>query len=127
MGRGQPSVFEPLEESLLEAAEGDGSVAVHDRTELRGAGLPAEQFLNLRRRRAVANPGLVAGPGEVIDGEGGGQVDEGLGDGGDRDASPERCFAFAAVHGEALHPPVRRGRDLGRGRRSLDDRPKVRR
>lgn len=78
-GAGQAGFLKPLQEPLLEAAEGDGSVAVHDRTELRGAGLPAEQFLNLRRRRAVANPGLVAGPGEVIDGEGGGQVDEGLG------------------------------------------------
>src|SRR3954447_2673315 len=98
-GGGQPSFCEPLEESLLEAAEGDGSVAVEDASEPRRARrLDTHHCLDLRRRRPVANPGLVAGPGEVIKGERGGEVDEGLGDGGDRDASPECCSAFAAVH-----------------------------
>jgi len=40
-GAGQPGLLEPLEEPLLEAAEGDGRVAVHHCAKLRGAGLSA--------------------------------------------------------------------------------------
>jgi hypothetical protein len=79
-GEREAGLLEPAEEALPELGEGDGDVAVQDGGEVCGAlRLAFGDRHDLRGRGPVANPGLVAGPSEVIEGEVGGQVDEGLG------------------------------------------------
>src|SRR5690348_9951441 len=62
-------------------------VAAHDGPELRSAGgVLREDGVDLPRRGLVANAGLVAGPRELVLGEHGGEVDEGLWHARHRDA-----------------------------------------
>jgi hypothetical protein len=113
-GSGSPACS-PLEKPLLERGERDVDVAVEDGSEVGGAlRVRAPHRLDLGGSRAEPHSGLVAGPSEVIGGEVGGEVDEGLRDGGDRDAAPERADPFRAPRAHALHAPVRPRGYLGR-------------
>jgi hypothetical protein len=114
-------LLEPLEERLLELGERDVDVAVEDCSEVGGAGMLARDRLDVGGRRPVSHPGLVRGPSQVIEGEVGGEVDEGLRDGGDRDAAPERGHHLRAPDPETHHPPLGWRRDLGRRRRAPDE------
>src|SRR4051794_1132951 len=105
--QGQPVSAQQLEEAALQLAERDARLAAHDRAELPGArGVRPQHGVDLPRRGAVADPGLVAGAGEVVEVERGGEVDERLRDGGDRDAAELGAGRPAAVGGDAPHPPL---------------------
>jgi gluconolactonase len=82
-----------LEEALLELAERDAYLSAQDRAQLAGArAAPSalEYRLHLGRCRAVAHAGLVAGSGQRVPREYGGQVDERPGRARHWDAPPGR-------------------------------------
>ena len=68
----EPFLAQQPKESLLELAEGDADVSAEDVAQLagaRGVGPSGEHGFDLRGRGAEADPGLVAGPREGIEGE----------------------------------------------------------
>jgi hypothetical protein len=127
--QGEPGLAESVQERALELAERHVHVAVKDRPQLAGAlGVrPLRQDgFDLARRRVVEDPGLVAGSCEGIEGEDGCEVDEGAGDGGDRDAAVDGGLdAPPAVGGHPFDPPLRGRGDLGPRRRALEESPQV--
>jgi len=89
----QPRLEQPPEEPPFERAEGDADLSAQDLPQARRAragGASREDRLDVGGDRAVADPGLVTGAGEVRSGEDGSEVDEPARDGGDRDPPPRR-------------------------------------
>jgi len=79
--------LQQLEEGVLEEAERD--VGAERGSQLAGAravGVARDAGFDLGRGRAVADPGLVAGAGEILRAQGGREVEERPGRGGDRNA-----------------------------------------
>jgi len=71
----EAGLLQHLQEAALEDAEGDVDVAVDHRSELLRTRSPLDDQLDLLRRGAVADPGLVEGSSEGIEGEHGRQGD----------------------------------------------------
>jgi hypothetical protein len=83
---------------------------------------PAGQYpLDVVGGGVVAHAGLVAGAGQLICVQDGGQVDQRPGGGGTRDAAPQRRLAPVQA------PALAAGRDLGVGRPALEEAQQLRR
>src|SRR3954469_11714457 len=82
---------QPLQEPVLQGTEGDGNVAVED-------GAKRLRHARWERVRADAEPHLrlVAGPGQLVRGHRGSDVDQGGGNRGDRDGAPFGAALAAA-------------------------------
>src|SRR5439155_24893984 len=88
-----------------------------------------EDGLHLCGCGLVPDAGLVAGEGEAVDGEVGGDVHDGAGDGGDGDA-PAPCDIppidrACPVNADPLDSPIPRGRHLRNGRLALQNAPQI--
>jgi hypothetical protein len=131
--QGKSLLAHERQEATLERAERDARIAAQDLAELRRAGRSRptrEDRGDVRWGRAVANAGLVAGSGEVVEGKVGGEVDERARHGGDRDAAVDRAVRrvdVPAPHGDARHAPLERRRHLGGRDRPLEEPEQVRR
>jgi hypothetical protein len=115
----EPFFAQELEKSSFELAKRDANISMHDSAELLrpGAGRSADEHgLDCRRRSAVADPSLVAGTGECIDRQPGGDVDQRAWH--DRHGNPVEDRGVAGVEEPrpvGLHPlnaPFRPGDDL---------------
>ena len=119
-------LLDQREEPPLECAEGDGRVALQDPPKLGRAGAIAaalEDRGDLCGRRLEADPGLVAGTGEGIEGEVRGEVDKRARHGGDRDAAVDsavRAVDEPAPHADALDASLAGRCDLRRRGRALE-------
>src|SRR6266511_533577 len=117
-----------LQEPLLELAQDDARLAAQDPAQLgraRAVRPPREDGLDLGRRGAVEDAGLVAGARELVRRQYGGEVDERAGHGGDRHAAELGRVAVVApprsLRSDAGNAPLGGGEDLRDARLTLDE------
>jgi hypothetical protein len=131
--QGKSLLAHELQEAPLQRTERDARVTAQDLAELRHAGSPRPAFEDrgdVRGRRAVADAGLVARSGELIEGEVGGEVDERARHGRDRNAAVVRAIPpldAAPPHPDPSHTALQRRGHLRRRGRAVEEPEQVRR